>query len=69
MFNAKVIQELIFRTRRDILIKVEIKDLKKVPLELYSVKHFMYRVYTRFYQLFDYLMKTVIFKVKYCECV
>lgn len=67
MFNAKVIiQELIFRTRRDILIKVEIKDLKKVPLELYSVKHFMY---TRFYQLFDYLMRTVIFKVKYCECV
>lgn len=45
MFNAKVIQELIFRTRRDILIKVEIKDKKKVPLELYSVKHFMYRVY------------------------
>lgn len=30
MFNAKVIiQELIFRTRRDILIKVEIKDKKK----------------------------------------
>lgn len=42
MINANAIQELTFRTRKD--IKVKIKD-KIVPWEHYSVKHFIYRVH------------------------
>lgn len=41
MINANAIQELTFRTRRD--IKVMIKD-KIVHWEHYSVKHVIYRV-------------------------